>query len=398
MSSTPIKILDLPDPSIADYYDRYLIIAYAVRLQVATSKMPLKLLITDFTHNPLVQNRYNWAPEFAGINLEHSQLFQVDVFPDKLRALELEYRNIVVDEQLLEGAEDLIAHKFCVVNVCVTLRKVNSFVLGRLVNISVLNGSVDLDSLGPAKLANLAALHDQMAARLSRLFIASNFRKALRVFPPRILAQLGPDPSSHSTTSNSGPSGSQPRQVSVKGEEYNYTQPASLEFDPRRLFDNDDALIEPQTHRNIYTLEQLNAIKLIPDNRLYRAKAYIAGSIPENLSFVCTKGYVAEGSKVTLTDPFLQHLELVLSDVEPGTGEKLLDSTNSISVYVLDEQLPEFFGLSGVESIYTKLGALNQRFQERRTRPVNLELYKQVVKKSLVVVWCVKNATLEEVV
>lgn len=397
MSSTLMKIQDLPDPTMADYYERYLIIGYAVRLQMATSKMPFKLLITDFTHNPLVQNRYNWAPEFAGVTLDHSQLFQVDLFPDKLRALELEYRNMVVDEQLLGGTEDVIAPKFCVVDVCVTLKKVNSFVLGRLVNITVLNGAVDLDSLGPAKLANLTALHDKMAAQLSRQFIHANFHRALRVFSPRILALLG-DPSSNAT-SNSAAYGSQPRQVSIKGEGCAETQPASLEFDSRRLFAEDEPIIDTQNHRKTYTLEQINAIKLVPDNRVYRTKAYIAGSMPENLAFVCVKGYVADGVKVALTDPFLQHLELILSDVQPGTDDKLLDHTNSVSVHVVDDQLPDFFGLSGVESIYTKLGALNERFQQRRTRKVNLELYKRVVnEKSPVVVWCLKNATLEGLV
>lgn len=133
------------------------------------------------------------------------------------------------------------------------------------------------------------------------------------------------------------------------------------------------------------TLAQLNNIPLLPNNRIYTTSAYVVGTIPQDLSYVCTKIYELNDGKINLSDPHLGTLELVLLD----SNDKLLNPENSLVVYVPQNELLELFGLQYREQLYTQLDNIKELFKKRKNTKIQLDL--NITTENAISYWTTRN-------
>lgn len=140
------------------------------------------------------------------------------------------------------------------------------------------------------------------------------------------------------------------------------------------------------------TLAALNQIPLVASTHIYSTKARIVGSIPD-IHLVCTKAYQTTPSSsggadiVTLTDPRVRTLELVLLD---GPGP--LTEQNSLSVYVPRRDVPSFFGCAHIEQLYTTIAQKSLQFSKLHNYTCPLELVVNHVDGILL--WTLKDSSL----
>lgn len=136
------------------------------------------------------------------------------------------------------------------------------------------------------------------------------------------------------------------------------------------------------------TLAQLNRISLVPDNRIYTTSAFVVGTIPQDLSYVCTKVYELKDGKISLSDPHIEQLEFILLD----SNDTLLSSENSLVVSVPNDNLMEVFGLQYREQLYTQLENIKELFKKRKKIKIQLDL--KITSKNAISVWTTHNLDL----
>ncbi|EEQ39191.1 hypothetical protein EJF18_40119 [Clavispora lusitaniae] len=120
-----------------------------------------------------------------------------------------------------------------------------------------------------------------------------------------------------------------------------------------------------------FSLAALNRILSdSPDETVYSTRAFVVGSLPQDLTLVCTKNYVEVDGDIQLSDPLVRPLELYLAD----STEKVLGPANSLVVHIPKEQVLPFFGCKFPEQLYTQLASFQERFRQRRKRWVALDL------------------------
>lgn len=138
----------------------------------------------------------------------------------------------------------------------------------------------------------------------------------------------------------------------------------------------------------LHTLAQLNKVPLKPDNRIYKTKAYIAGTVPRDLTHLCSKVYEELDGGLCLSDPHLEPLELIL--VDPVA--KSLTPENSLLVLVPTEQILSFMGLQLDEQLYTQLERIQALFKQRQLTKIPLEL--TITSHDSIAHWTARNLTL----
>lgn len=124
-----------------------------------------------------------------------------------------------------------------------------------------------------------------------------------------------------------------------------------------------------------YSLGHLSGLSLaMAGNRIFHTKAVVVGTVPGNLTHVCTKTYSKRHGKLELGDPQAFPLELILAELAEPTE---LSAENSLSVVVPPKQLLSFFGVDVTEQLYTRAGRFDQQFRQRGLKFVDFDLVQQ---------------------
>lgn len=135
--------------------------------------------------------------------------------------------------------------------------------------------------------------------------------------------------------------------------------------DSQEIADLQGLLINSLLDSNFLALADLNALPMVLNHRLFRCRARLAGTLPQDLSYVCAKHFEPD---LSLSDPRVEDLVLVFS----GNSERLLTPDNSVSVTIPKERVCAFFGFQYAEQLYTNIGLI--ALEPRRARFADLEL------------------------
>jgi len=135
----------------------------------------------------------------------------------------------------------------------------------------------------------------------------------------------------------------------------------------------------------LFTLSQLNRMPMIPNNRIYTTSAYVVGTIPQNLSYICTKVYELTDGQIRLSDPHLEPLELILLD----SSEKCLNPDNCLVAKIPKDELITLFSLQYKEQLYTKLEDIAKLFSRRKNLRIQLEL--NITAENAIPLWTTRN-------
>lgn len=144
--------------------------------------------------------------------------------------------------------------------------------------------------------------------------------------------------------------------------------------DSQEIADLQGLFVNSLLDSNFLLLADLNAVPMVQNHRLFRCRAKLAGTIPQDLSYICAKHF---GPNLSLSDPRVEDLILVFS----GNSEHLLTPDNSVCVTIPKERVCAFFGFQYAEQLYTNIGLIASR--PRRARFADLELMVAPVSGSL---------------
>lgn len=165
-----------------------------------------------------------------------------------------------------------------------------------------------------------------------------------------------------------------------------FSQHTSMRPDQRKVLDKAK---RPFAHL-------IKALSKLPmashSGRTYSTSAYIVGSIPHDLSLLCTKRCEERNGTVCNSDPKVEPLELIVTDAAPGE----LSTTEYISVYVPRAHVGHFFGFPDVEQLYISPQKVNELFA--RLFQGKKQLHLDVAPEELDGrhVWTLKRSTLAQ--
>lgn len=411
---------------------------------------PCRLYVTDFTANPRVVNSFLDSFLVDEFEIPTERIFLIDVYKEKLKGLIDEYERRY-REPLLENdvrPPFRISDKICIVKATVVLKKFNNILEGRARSVRLVNEG-DFKSS-----ENLQKLYANIC-KLPKEFFKENLTRAKTVIPSvylePVLASLGDKNSNingnsdtstnpkSNVNSNTGSviNDSQPRQTYVKTEE------VTEKMIPDTLFPNDyvdtahqslDADIQQRenemdyennsfpnpahgafshgysqqghsqrelSQQAYYSLKQLNDYHSYGiDNEVYRVRGKILGCNPSDWSQVCIKKYEHDSfkNKVVLSDPYMRNLEIILCDQIPlnSQEEVLLDSDNSITIVLDQEQIAQALNTEAIELAYTIISKLNKKSFTNEI--LEFELYKKSVHinaKNQFLIWSARNVSFD---
>ncbi|KAM9899713.1 hypothetical protein OXX79_005577 [Metschnikowia pulcherrima] len=133
------------------------------------------------------------------------------------------------------------------------------------------------------------------------------------------------------------------------------------------------SLEEVYAAQEVGTILPLAALKQVPaevDHRTYTVQAYIVGTFPDDLMYVCTKRYDSHKDGPELSDPAVNAIELLLSDQKAGTATQ----QDSVWVHVPKDQVLMFFGCRHVEQLYTQMPAMKAEFAKLYSSAITVEV------------------------
>lgn len=425
------------------------IFCFGLSINISSSG-PSRLLVTDFSSNPLISNSFRGSYFIEEFEIPVEQIFQIDLYQEKLNVLikeyELNFRDSLFDAS--PAPPFRISDKVCILKASVVLKKYNNVLEGRARKVRLVNNG----DLGDDNLKKLFS-------RLSKLpasFFNDNMDKIKKVIPniyyEKALSDLKDQGSSQTKrTVNGALSGSnlpsqnqgsqayssqatqfpikrenvtniisesQPGQGSIKCEEISETVVPDTLFAEDYFNSDDENLPEfgnsqpPQVSQNIlnipqgyHSIKQLNeSFSNSIDNEIYRIKAKVIGSNPDDLSYICVKTYKHQmrDNKILLSDPFMRSLELIICDQSTRSGNEdviLLEMDNFMTIYLDGEQLLKSFDFDSIESAYTKLPQLIDK--SFKSSFVELELFKKFVKINdgdQLLVWSARNLVISDLI
>lgn len=399
---------------------------------------PCRLFVTDFTVNPRVSNSYVDSYFIDEFEIPTEQIFQIDVYKEKLKLLIDEYETRFGEPLFDSGPPFRISNKICILKASVVLKKFNNILEGRAKSIRLVSDE-DMTS------ENLQKLYTNLG-KLPKDFFIDNMTRAKTVIPNEFYKKIMsfskdinpttveiPVNSDGSTNANFNANSntdsiindSQPRQTYVKTEETTESMipdtlfPADYLNTGERLSDTDtlqgETEMESQNHvrnrsqensrislyQNYYSIKQLNDYHNHDiDNEVYRVKGIILGYNPGDWSHVCIKKYEHNSAKnkTLLSDPYMRNLELILCDQSPPNNQEgvLLNSDNSITVVLDQKQITQALNIEAIESAYTKLSELNKKSFTNEV--LEFELSKKLVNintKNQFLVWSARNISFD---
>ena len=412
---------------------------------------PCRLYVTDFTANPRVVNSFLDSFLIDEFEIPTERIFLIDVYKEKLKGLideyERRYREPLLENDIRPPFR--ISDKICIVKATVVLKKFNNILEGRARSVRLVNEG-DFKSS-----ENLQKLYANIC-KLPKEFFKENLTRAKTVIPSvyldPVLASLGDKNSNINGNSNASTNAkcnvnsntesvindSQPRQTYVKAEE------VTENMIPDTLFPNDyvdtahqslDADIQQRenemdyennsfpnpahatfsqhgysqqghsqrelSQQAYYSLKQLNDYHSYGiDNEVYRVRGKIIGCNPSDWSQVCIKKYEHSSvkNKTVLSDPHMRNLEIILCDQIPlnSQEEVLLDSDNSITIVLDQEQIAQALNTEAIELAYTIISELNKKSFTNEI--LEFELYKKLVHinaNNQFLIWSARNVSLD---
>ncbi|KAG7662587.1 uncharacterized protein J8A68_003884 [[Candida] subhashii] len=151
-----------------------------------------------------------------------------------------------------------------------------------------------------------------------------------------------------------------------------------------------------------YSVSDLLKLDDTEDNRTYQVNAIIAGTIPSDWSLICGKQVKTRRGKPAILDPVIRGLELVLVDSTWTPEQPILCGINTLSIYIDQEDVLDFFGVERIEKVYTSIADLDEKFEKCVHKPCTMHAYKTSKEihpnGTKMTVWTAMNLTLAELI
>lgn len=403
------ELLRVEDSSKFRTYATGLLYCHVLALRINTGGLA-DVLVTDYTSNPEIASEKIQTPALESLPLRSDECLHLGIDLQRLTSLAGQYHHKFqeeifsrLDASLSQSNWIDVAHRFVLARVGVRLQKKPTHLTGNVMNIALVEPRDDLGSFWTRFLVRVTPFMIQNPKMLLKV-VQSLGPDALNAAGD-VIALLSAKISVHSSAdqenrvkiendsddelqaqSNLEPS--QPAQQPSQSQFLTQLQDKSQSQISFSLESQVDIPFNDSV-QGIHTLRELSKVPLIPNNRIYRTLAIVV-AIPD-LAYVCAKLYENRNGVLSLSDPRITALELVLADSEDRT----LTPDNSISVHIPQEEVAEFFGISFPEQLYTRLPMLLGLFNRRTLRRMELELRIGEVDKLLV--WTVKGLRFSQV-
>lgn len=131
------------------------------------------------------------------------------------------------------------------------------------------------------------------------------------------------------------------------------------------------------------------------DERIYLVKGTCIGTIPEDVSHVCVKGYEVKGHKITTTDPRINPILILLAEVQTDSVS-FVKQDDILRIELTPEQFIESLD-SPIEIIYTS--DITNLYRNLVGRSLTLRIYQQLVPLNFcsgsIPIWRCKNLKLD---
>lgn len=419
--------------------------AHVLAFRVNTQNTIADLLVTDYTSNPEIVGDRIKLPEFTGLDVTPTQILHLSVEINLLKELAEQYQT-KFDEEFFDRLDAglsqtnwVVLHdKFCLANLQVRLQKRATHLTGDVQQAWLLSEQlVEIEQFWDRVLEWCSSHMSQNLSLVSKIVNSLNkdaISRAVVVLGPLVLT-------SGSTSYSAGESQTQIKteqssdEIDLQANFRDLLEPVSQPAQPHRHSQsqtqyltqlqslhsqsipqsqysdsqNSQPLIESTTYLGeqltgdksnddifsietrgalFHTLAQLNRIPLEVNNRIYKTKAYVVGTIPQDLTYLCTKVYEVQEGKICISDPHIEPLELILLD----SSEKSLTPQNSLLVLLPKDQLMVFMGLQFHEQLYTRLEKLQSLFKQRELQKITFEL--TITSDNGIAMWTTRNLDL----
>lgn len=408
----------------------------------ANSSSTCDVIVTDYTSNSDIVSEWIRINTFGGHIFPYEQLFHLRIPLSLLKQLCREFESSTHGMQLFE-ADDTgsnadnwidVSCKYCLVRLQLTFQKKSAGSTGNVRDLSIVNvdkthdieqfwmrfmtlplvnkpgmitakrstvmlqlqasHTVDFHSSdsGPIKIENLDSDYDSQVKLQDALEQASQYGQPSKDHNSMALAQAGriaPNTlhSFHALKPQPLQSSSASQQQSARQtvhsaqfltqvlgfptqEHSSATSEESYPFSFMTEFSD--------ATKNSYCLAALNEVPKKTNNKIYHTEAVVLGTVPE-ISRVVVKACSISNGNLTLSDPQISSLELIVADSLPidPKSDSLLSSNNSLSVHIPSDEVLGFFGTKFPEELYTKLQHLQNEFDKRSASliPIQLTLF-----------------------
>lgn len=157
-----------------------------------------------------------------------------------------------------------------------------------------------------------------------------------------------------------------------------------------------------QVNSNLWTVSELARLAdNVITSRIYNVRARLAGTIPQNWSFICPKLYEFSpiAREYVLTDPRPRGLELIL--VDENVEGPLLGQDQYLNVYIPGCDIYPFFEMTSIENFYVASESANRYYQAllARPEPFTISLVRMPSpdnRKHPIMVWLPHNCTIDK--
>lgn len=418
-----MPVLTVGDRSEFRSYGAGNLYCHVLAFRVTTSRSIADLLVTDYTANDDIQAERLRPPTFEGLQLQHNQVLQLTISIELLEALAQDYQSRFDEEffdrlgaHLSQTSWVVLHDRLCLANLQIRLQKKATHLMGHVKQLWVLLYQApdalpfwervlawcgQIMTRNPGLAAKVVGIlskecQDRAATVLGTLAVMSDSTSySTGESQTQVKAEHSSDeidlqnhlrdmlepvsqpaqPHRHSQTQTQYLTqlqslNSQPESQINHGEPRNGLDAALHQRDNYPSRDDDNLFAHEALANPFHSLAQLNRLPLVPNNRIYKTEAYVVGVIPQDLTSLCTKVYEVQDSQISLSDPHIEPLELILLDLD----DKLLTPENSLLVWVSRADLMHFMGLNYPEQLYTRLGHFQALFKKRLLRKIPLEL------------------------
>lgn len=410
--NTPVcqlKDLEMPPMDSPAVFKQSYVLLLEANPPSFSSKAPFRLKVTDLTYNPYFEeNNY----QHNVFKISSQEIFNLDMFQEKIFGLKSQYQRAFGVEIF---SNDPVAHDLlpllCVLKVHYKLGVFSNILEGRVMSFEMIDylspdwqRSKELQELG-LRINSLQRASE--FSHLTHLVMPSNIVNSLSssnisILPENASTQV-PSTQVKSTQAQNSPTTPQHTKVTVKTENIsgglvpgNRFVSDLVDDDPSEVPDSlpdsnieindldiaEHAIINESSEgipfidsQDINTFEDIKKLKLDADNRLYTTKVKIIGTLPVDLTKVCTKGYEIARTILQLTDPKLRYLELLITNEDHQQNSCCNDY---IKVHLDDKQLSEIFKVP-VELLYCDSNIIIEKITTLVGKTIILRLFKKAI-------------------
>lgn len=411
--NTPVcqlKDLEMPPMDSPAIFKQSYVFVLEVNSPSFSSKAPFRLKVTDLTYNPYFDEN-SYQHEVYKINSQ--EIFNLDMFQEKMFGLKSQYfRAFGVDMLTNNMLSYDVLPKLCILKVHYKLGVFSNILEGRVMSFELIDylspewqKSKELQELG-VRINNLERASE--FSHLCNMVMPSNVINSLSssnmsILPENASTQVPSTQVKSTQAHQHSPSTPQHTEVIIKTEnisgglvpgnrfisdlvdddpsEVPDSLPDSnidmndLEIERNQIINESSEGIPFVDSQEINTFDDIKKLKLHADNRIYTTRVKIIGTLPVDLTKLCTKGYEMVGSKLQLTDPKLRYLELLITS---EYHQQLSCCNEYIKVHLDDKQLTEIFKMP-LELLYCDSNIIIEKITSLMNKPIILRLFKKQI-------------------